>query len=260
VYTRSCMSGTSFLCELRASVRSLRLLAGFPDLRLLCPIRHPVGIRRSPACLHAPCLTIPLAPTPPACEQVGSSPVRVPTLSVSWFRIKQEPSGLPEFSDASLPAYISLMTPADIRTPGLRRTSTHLPNSACFMLTSRTLTCRHPLTLLSRSCPDPNRRTSGSAISPTAYRILCVRLPCNSLCSRGTKLRSRTNTRYGWVASPYPTGTFTRQEAPSFARRDNAANQPREVRASAGFALLAVFSSPPLHRHPADLFNTLVVP
>ncbi|ESQ12674.1 MAG: hypothetical protein N838_16510 [Thiohalocapsa sp. PB-PSB1] len=41
------------------------------------------------------------------------------------------------------------------------------------------------------------------------------------ICSRGTKLRSRTNTRYGWVASPYPTGTFTRQEAPSFAQRDN---------------------------------------
>jgi hypothetical protein len=114
---------------------------------------------------------------------------------------------------------------------GLRRTSTHLPNSACFMLTSRTLTCRHPLTLLSRSCPDPNRRTSGSAISPTAYRILCVRLPCNSLCSRGTKLRSRTNTRYGRVASPYPTGTFTRQEAPSFARRDNVKAGPPPVAA-----------------------------
>jgi len=34
-------------------------------------------------------------------------------------------------------------------------------------------------------------------------------------------LRSRTNTRYGWVACPYPTGTFTRQKTPSFARRDN---------------------------------------
>ena len=29
------------------------------------------------------------------------------------------------------------------------------------------------------------------------------------------------NTRYGWVASPYPTGTCTPQETPSFARRDN---------------------------------------
>ena len=119
--TRSCMSGTSFLCELRASVRFLRLLAGFPDLRLGCPIRHPVGIRRSPACLHAPCLTIPLAPRPPTCEQVGSSPVRVPTLTVSWFRIKQEPSGLPEFSDVSLPACQILRTPADIHTLAIER-------------------------------------------------------------------------------------------------------------------------------------------
>ena len=57
-------------------------------------------------------------------------------------------------------------------------------------------------------------------MSPTVYRMLCVRLPCND-CSRLTPLRSRTNTRYGRVASPYPTGTFTPQETPSFARRDN---------------------------------------
>jgi len=121
VSTRSCMSGTSFLCGLRTPVGSLRLLAGFPDLRLGCPIRHPVGIRRSPACLHAPCLTILPAPTPPACKQVGSSPVRVPTLSVLWFRIKQEPSGLPEFSDVSLPACQILRTPADIHTLAIER-------------------------------------------------------------------------------------------------------------------------------------------
>ena len=40
-------------------------------------------------------------------------------------------------------------------------------------------------------------------------------------CSRLTPLRSRTNTRYGRAANPYPTGTLTRQETPSFARRDN---------------------------------------
>ena len=32
-------------------------------------------------------------------------------------------------------------------------------------------------------------------------------------------LRHRRNTRYGWVANPYPTGTFTLQDAPSFAWR-----------------------------------------
>src|SRR3989338_4653002 len=34
-------------------------------------------------------------------------------------------------------------------------------------------------------------------------------------------LRRRCNTRYGWVVSPFPTGTFTRQDAPSLSWRDN---------------------------------------
>jgi hypothetical protein len=44
---------------------------------------------------------------------------------------------------------------------------------------------------------------------------------CPICCSQLAPLRNGTNTRYGWVASPYPTGTSTRQETPSFARRDN---------------------------------------
>ena len=39
--------------------------------------------------------------------------------------------------------------------------------------------------------------------------------------SRNAKLRHRRNTRYGWVANPYPTGTYTLQDAPSFAWRSN---------------------------------------
>ena len=35
-------------------------------------------------------------------------------------------------------------------------------------------------------------------------------------CSRVTSLLNGRNTRYGWVASPYPTGTLTRQDTPSF--------------------------------------------
>jgi DDE superfamily endonuclease len=35
------------------------------------------------------------------------------------------------------------------------------------------------------------------------------------------RLRQGPKTRYGWVASPFPTGTLTLQEAPSFAQRDN---------------------------------------
>ena len=65
-------------------------------------------------------------------------------------------------------------------------------------------------------------QTSGSADSPVAYLIRCVRFAgvvqsCDLLPPR--------NTRYGWLATPYPTGTFTLQEAPSFAWRTNAANE-----------------------------------
>ncbi len=35
-------------------------------------------------------------------------------------------------------------------------------------------------------------------------------------------LRHKRNTQYGWVANPYPAGTFTLQDAPSFAWRANA--------------------------------------
>ncbi|MGH8652839.1 MAG: hypothetical protein ACREYE_12025, partial [Gammaproteobacteria bacterium] len=38
------------------------------------------------------------------------------------------------------------------------------------------------------------------------------------------RLLHRRNTRYGWVASPYPTGTLTLQDAPSFSQRDNVAS------------------------------------
>lgn len=91
----------------------------------------------------------------------------------------------------------------------------HPRQSGCFLLPSSTLKPSASATCLFRS----RTSTSGSAISPTAYRILCVRLP--RLCSRVTPLRDGINTRYGRVANPYPTGTFTRQETPSFARRDN---------------------------------------
>ena len=48
-------------------------------------------------------------------------------------------------------------------------------------------------------------------------------------CSLQASLRLRhgRKTRYGWVASPYPTGTCTLLETPSLSWRDNAAPQPR---------------------------------
>jgi hypothetical protein len=64
-------------------------------------------------------------------------------------------------------------------------------------------------------------QTSGSADSPVAYLIRCVRF---AGVVQSCDLRPPRNTRYGWLATPYPTGTFTLQEAPSFAWRTNAAN------------------------------------
>ncbi len=62
---------------------------------------------------------------------------------------------------------------------------------------------------------------SGSTDSPTAYMILCVRFVC-FVRRKFHRLRHRRNTRYGWLARPYPTRTFTLQDAPSFAWRANA--------------------------------------
>ena len=63
--------------------------------------------------------------------------------------------------------------------------------------------------------------TSGSADSPTACMILCVRFVwVVRQCVYPSQSR---NTQYGWVVSPYPTGTLTLQDAPSFAWRANAA-------------------------------------
>lgn len=49
------------------------------------------------------------------------------------------------------------------------------------------------------------------------------------LCSPVSRLRRRRNTRYGWMADPYPAGTFTLQDAPSFAWRANAKAEGRRT-------------------------------
>ena len=103
--------------------RVLRHVAGFPNRRLLCPIRHPGSMRPLPACLDAPCSMSPPERTP----SQGSSPVRVPARSVSSSHFILEPSGLPEFSDASLPACHGLMTPADLHTQAITGASCCLP-------------------------------------------------------------------------------------------------------------------------------------
>jgi hypothetical protein len=67
------------------------------------------------------------------------------------------------------------------------------------------------------------------------------------------RLRHGRKTRYGWVATPYPTGTFTLQEMPSFSWRDNAALQaPPIAGATQERRLLAVACRvEPMVTHPA---------
>src|SRR6266581_8703788 len=51
------------------------------------------------------------------------------------------------------------------------------------------------------------------------------------LCRSAFQLLHRCNTRYGWLVRPYPVGTSTLQETPSFAWRTNARPEPpRHVR------------------------------
>ena len=62
--------------------------------------------------------------------------------------------------------------------------------------------------------------TSGSAVSPAACMILCVRFVW--VVRRYVYPSQSRNTRYGWLAKPYPIKTFTLSETPSLTWRANA--------------------------------------
>src|SRR5436853_7089976 len=73
-------------------------------------------------------------------------------------------------------------------------------------------------------------------------------------CSPQASLRLRhgRKTRYGWVARPYPTGTFTLQETPSLSWRDNARHEPlpeagaqRTLEAVGSMPLILIEAPPP---------------
>jgi len=158
-----------------------------------CPLQGPVAIPRS---------------------EVGL-PLPDPTVSGTSFLI-QEPSWLPGFSSASRPACHGLRTPADLHA---------LAFDGRFVLPSAPSKTSASATSLFRSCTS----SSGSAISPTAYRILCLRLAhlVRLVSRRYSAMDPRLDTG-GWPAltgeplgSSFPTGTFTRQDALSFSQRDN---------------------------------------
>ena len=67
-----------------------------------------------------------------------------------------------------------------------------------------------------------------------------------------SRLRHGRKTRYGWVASPYPTGTFTLQETPSLSWRDNARRQARRTAGARHERTLAAVACTPLLGMGAD--------
>ena len=85
---------------------------------------------------------------------------------------------------------------------------------------------QHAMSKLSqhfRACPglDPGARGHPYGLQDSLSTL-------RPFCSPWSppRLRHGRKTRYGWVANPYPTGTLTLQETPSFSWRDNAKAQP----------------------------------
>ena len=118
----------------------------------------------------------------------------------------------------------SLHTCRALRGP--RQTLQDLAFSGPFVLASGTLT------------PWPSASPLDEAVS--SFRE--CGLPCGLHGSLGTLHTARSalgllpvrNPRYGWLARPYPAGTSTRQETPSFAWRTNVQLQLRSPVGAAG--------------------------
>jgi hypothetical protein len=136
---------------------------GFPMLRVLCLIRHPIRMR--PASMTA-CLAPSLSDLFTRAQSGFQDllPYVSLTLTASKSNPDQELLGLPGFSSVSLPACHGLWTPADLHT---------LAKPGASVLPSGTLKLSASAISLFRSCTS----TSGRTVAPTAYRILCVRLP-----------------------------------------------------------------------------------
>src|SRR5262245_28627235 len=69
----------------------------------------------------------------------------------------------------------------------------------------------------------PALQGARSPLRPPGYAVYAAPL----LFTVSPRLRHGRKTRYGWMASPYPTGTFTLPEMPSFSWRENAGPEPR---------------------------------
>ena len=117
--------------------------------------------------------------------------------------------GLPEFYSTSLPACHGLWTPADLHI---------LANADDLVLPSvsvKTLGVRNKL--MSKLYQHFRVRGHPYGLQDS---LSTLRPSCSPWLR--PRLRHGRKTRYGWVASPCPTGTSTPQDATSFARREMA--------------------------------------
>ena len=203
-------------CPFRAACfrRDLPHVVGFPHLGVLRSIRLPNRIRWAfpvTVLLHLPGRVLP--------QCVGSSIVPCP--------------GFPFCASGAVDHTLSFAT---ARTSGasqvLRRLSSCMPRPEdsggpappCHVGWARVaFGCVKSLGVRNkpfRSCTS----TSGDAAPPAPTGCSSTLRPS---CSPVSRLRHGRKTRYGWVANPYPTRTFTLQETPSFSWRDNARLQAR---------------------------------
>jgi hypothetical protein len=123
----------------------------------------------------------------------------------------QELLGSPTFFDASLPACHGLRTPADLAI--LANTDGRVLPSVCV----KTLGVRNKRLFEA----VPALQGARSPLRPPGYAVDASSI----LFAVSPRLRHGRKTRYGWMAHPYPTGTFTLQETPSLSWRDNAGAQ-----------------------------------
>ena len=114
----------------------------------------------------------------------------------------QESLGLPTVFDVSLPACHGLRTPADL--PILANADRVVLPSGAFKPSASAIA----MSKLSQHC-----RVRGHPYG--LQDTLSTRRPSCSPWSN-PQLRHGRKTRYGWVASPFPTGTCTLLETPSF--------------------------------------------
>jgi hypothetical protein len=119
-------------------------------------------------------------------------------------------TGLPGFSGR-----ISSYMP---RPLDLRRTFPSKPYRDGLVLSSVNVKTLDVRVIFSRSCRQ-HFRVHGKPLWPARFPVYAS--PVLFARVHLFELRHRRNTRYGWVAGPYPTGTFTPQDVPDLSRRDN---------------------------------------